>query len=555
MSASYVQKAQAQGSGVASITTVGMTTTTGNTVVVSIGCGPDFISLTDNGTSNTVTAVAAPTLNPGGGELDLIVKCLMNINGKVGHTFTANFTNDFCSMTAIELAGVTASSLDTGSVASGSDLTSPYTVTSNTFAQADEIVLLFNGPYAGGTSTFSESTGFTSIGGQNDNNNYCGNWNWYKNVLSTSALTPSLTDSTGTSYAGMLMVIAGFKSSASGGNAVNPGAGSLTLSGFAPTIAQPHGTFPGVASLTLTGFAPTVAQPHTASPGASALTFTGFAPAVSQSVNQQAFPGAGALSLSGFAPAISQPQTAAPGVGSLALTGFAPTVGLGQNVQPGAGALTLSGFAPTVAQSANQAVSPGAGTLALSGFSPSTTQSNNLAANPGVGALTLSGFAPTVSQQSQSPNVLPGAGSLVLTGYAPTVSTSGGFPGFDVDQKRRRLRETTVKPMLVRAMERRLQNVKPAKERAAARAKAIEFEAASMVLDGATQREIAPLLQQWEAQRPYIPPKLADVPTLDVFLSQIRFRIEQAQAQKAALEAIATARRQDEDALFALLLA
>jgi Concanavalin A-like lectin/glucanases superfamily len=341
-------------------------------------------------------------------------------------------------------------------------------------------------------------------------------------------------------------------------NSASPGVGTLTLTGFAPSITQPQTAGPGVGSLTLAGFSPTVAQPQTAAPGVGSLALAGFAPTVAQSVNQQAAPGVGSLTLSGFAPTVSQPQTAAPGVAALTLTGYAPTVGLGQNVQPGAAALALTGFAPSVAQSANQAVSPGVGALTLAGFAPTTAQSNNQAAGPGAGSLTLSGFAPTVVQQSQSPNVQPGAGSLVLTGYAPTVVVSGGRdqPGFDVDLKgRRKLREATVKPMLVRAMERRLQNVKPAKERAAARAKAIEFEAAALVLDGATQRDIAPLLQQWEAQRPYIPPKLADIPTLDVFLSQIGFRIEQAQAQKAALDAVATARRQDEDALLALMLA
>lgn len=194
--------------------------------------------------------------------------------------------------------------------------------------------------------------------------------------------------------------------------------------------------------------------------------------------------------------------------------------------------------------------------MVLAGYAPTLAQSANVALSPAAGALSLAGFAPSVTQASASTSLTPGAATVTLTGFAPTVSNGqqNGFPGFEVDQ-RRRLPERTVKPMLVRAMERRLQNVKPPKERAAARAKAIEFEAAALVLDGATQREIAPLLQQWEAQRPYIPPQLAALPTLDVFLSQIGFRIEQAQAQKAASEAIATARRQDEDALLALLLA
>src|SRR6478736_3173372 len=107
MAGSYVQKAQAQGQGVTSITTVSMNTTTGNTVAVSVGSGPTFSSLTDNGTGNTVTAVAIDSFNPGGGQLDLTVKCLQNINGRAGHTFTVNFSvADYASMTATELTGV-----------------------------------------------------------------------------------------------------------------------------------------------------------------------------------------------------------------------------------------------------------------------------------------------------------------------------------------------------------------------------------------------------------------------------------------------------------------
>lgn len=145
------------------------------------------------------------------------------------------------------------------------------------------------------------------------------------------------------------------------------------------------------------------------------------------------------------------------------------------------------------------------------------------------------------------------AGDVVQTGGTPA---STGFPGFEVDQRApRRLPERSVKPMLVRAMERRLPKVAPPKERAAKRAKVIEFEAAAALLDGATACDIAPLLQQWEAQRPYIPPKLEAVPTLDLFLSNVAFRVEQAQASKAAHEALQRARRQDEDALIAILLA
>lgn len=385
MSASFVQKAQAHGSGVTSITTVGMTTTTGNTVVVSIGSGADFTTLTDNGTSNTVTAVAQPKLNPGGGELDLTVKCLMNINGKAGHTFTANFSgSDFVSMTASELAGVAASSLDVGSVASGSDLTSPYTVTSGTFAQASEIVLFINEPYCAGTSTFAESTGFTSIGGENDNNTYCGNWNWWKSISATTALTPSVTDSTGTGYSGMLTVIAGFKSAAAGGTSVAPGAGAITLTGPVPTVARTAN--------------------QAVAPSQAAVTFTGQVPTVARTANQALTPSQGAVSFTGYAPSISQSAglNLTPGVGAIAFTGFAPTIALNQSVTPGAGAMTFMGYAPTIAQP--KALSPGAGALSLAGFAPSVTQASaSLSLTPGASLVTISGFAPSLTQTGSNP--------------------------------------------------------------------------------------------------------------------------------------------------------
>jgi hypothetical protein len=95
-----------------------MNTITGKTIQVANGSGSDFSSLTDNGSGNT------------------------------GHTFNADFSpSDYLSMTAIEITGVLAASLDTGSVANGSDTTSPYTISSNTFAQADELVILSNEAY------------------------------------------------------------------------------------------------------------------------------------------------------------------------------------------------------------------------------------------------------------------------------------------------------------------------------------------------------------------------------------------------------------------------
>src|SRR6185369_94299 len=163
---------------------------------------------------------------------------------------------------------------------------------------------------------------------------------------------------------------------ATGGNAVTPDTGVLTLTGLAPTVAKSanQSVTPGTAALSITGFAPLIAQPIAVSPAT------------------------GTLSVTGFAPSIAQPQAVNPGVGILTIASFAPTVSqnITTNVNPGTGVLTLAGFAPSVAQTFNQTVSPGVGSLAITGFSPSITQPQGVTA--GTGQLTISGLAPTVSQ-------------------------------------------------------------------------------------------------------------------------------------------------------------
>lgn len=533
MAASVANSRKALTSGATSTTCASFTSTTGDTIFVTVSdaSGQSGVTITDN-KSNTYTQVGTTQVSALGGSQLRRFAC-QNANGGAGHTVTATWAaNSDAVVCVFDLTGVLAASLDKS--AQADDSSSPWTVTSATLTQADEIAIsAVSGSWSG---TFSESSGFTIDQQEGNNSLYWTSAAGSKVVSATTALTPSWSITGGGS--GSAVTIDTFKASAGGGGtSLTPGAGSIALAGFAPTVARTanQALVPGVGALSFTGQVPTIARTanQAVAPGVGALTFTGYAPTVSQSSGVNVSPSAAAITFAGYAPTIAQPKAVNPGAGALSFTGYAPSIAQPLAVAPGAGAIAFTGYAPTLAQTANQALTPGAGSLALTGF------------------------APIVTQVSQSPNLTPGAGVLTITGYVPTVTGTqpATFPGFEVDQRRRRLPERTVKPMLVRAMERRLQNVKPPKERAAVRAKAIEFEAAALVLDGATQREIAPLLQQWEAQRPYIPPQLADVPTLDVFLSQVGFRIEQAQAQKTALEAIATARRQDEDALLALLLA
>ncbi|WP_162588321.1 hypothetical protein [Variovorax sp. RA8] len=240
-------------------------------------------------------------------------------------------------------------------------------------------------------------------------------------------------------------------------------------------------------------------------------------------------PGAGTVAITGFAPSIAQPHSATPGTGAIALTGFAPTIGQPHSAAPGAGAVGLTGYAPTISQPHS--------------------------AVPGAGAIAITGYAPTVTQ-SGAQNVAPGAGAIVLTGHAPTVTQGSPAPeptrnaGFESGP-----RFVSFKPLLQRILEARAERrVKPAKERAAKRAKVIEVQAAELVLqhDGAEER-FRELMAGWLAQRPVIPSVVAEVDPMQLFMAQVAFRIQQMQAEEQARARLAA--QDEEEALIALLLA
>ncbi|KWT94678.1 MULTISPECIES: hypothetical protein [unclassified Variovorax] len=260
-------------------------------------------------------------------------------------------------------------------------------------------------------------------------------------------------------------------------------------------------------------------------------------------------PGAGSVAISGHAPTIAQPKSLAPGAGALALTGFAPTIGQPHSLAPGAVALTLTGHAPTVSQSLS--VQPGAGSLALTGYAPSIGQPHGVA--PGSGSIAIMGYAPTVTQ-SGAQSVLPGAGAIVLSGHAPTVTQGTTLPprlgGFEAGGAR----EVSFKPLMQRILEARNEKrVKPAKERAAKRAKVIEVQAAQVALEDGGEAQFRALMQQWLAQRPVIPAGSGLEAQL-AFMAQVAFRIQQMQAEEQA-RAVLAAHIDEEEALIALLLA
>jgi hypothetical protein len=114
-------------------------------------------------------------------------------------------------------------------------------------------------------------------------------------------------------------------------------------------------------------------------PGAGTLSITGYVPTIAQSANQSVAPGVGGLAITGYAPTVSQSSAS--------------------GISPGVGTLTLTGYAPSIAQTANQSVSPAAGTLVITGYAPTITQASaSNSVTPDVGVLTITGYAPTIEQ-------------------------------------------------------------------------------------------------------------------------------------------------------------
>ncbi len=414
-----------------------LTTTggTGSALIISLRGDPSLppFSVTDN-KGNTYTLIGSKSDAAASGTV-WVYGCMGGVGGS-GHTVSVRWSSGGTSQnwptcSFIEYldsgsAAISVSDLFTGVNSGGSG--TGYTVTTGTFSTGVGLchLAVFTDTSGGNPNTYTDTTGtFTVRASQPDGSTFWVGADYSAPVTPPTALTGSLTCTFG--FIDAAWVGFGLKT-ASGGQTIAPGAGSVAITGYAPTIAQPHAVSPGVGSLALTGYAPTIAQPHAVSPGVGSLAISGYAPTIAQTANQAVVPGVGALAITGYAPSLAQTanQGVNPGVGSLTLTGYAPTIGQtnGATVSPGVGTLSLTGYAPSIAQTANQTVNPGTGSVALTGYAPSLGQTANLALVPSVGSLVVTGYAPTVTQASGSNSVSPDAGLINITGYAPEVSQS-----------------------------------------------------------------------------------------------------------------------------------
>lgn len=204
-----------------------------------------------------------------------------------------------------------------------------------------------------------------------------------------------------------------------------------------------------------------------------------------------------------------------------------------------AGAATVSALASaTVRASATAAA--GSATVSATG---SAGAASSASAVPATGQATVSGQALSAARAA------PVAAAGVATASATTPSQEGGRAGFEMGARMVRR-----KPLLEQILEARAtKKVKPAHERAAKRAKAIEVEAAELALNDGSKGQLDQLLSKWKAERPVVP-EAVQMPLNEVFLAQVAFRLRQ-MADEHALRAEMHRRQDDEDALAILLMA
>jgi hypothetical protein len=236
MAGSVVQSVKVTALATTSVTTAAITTAaSGNSFVVGVSAHNGHVNgAPTDSKSNAYTQLGTEQVVGSNGAINLFVK--ENGVGGASHTFTQTFgvAADPVVMVA-ELTGVTTTPVDTGSRVQAADLTSPMTVTSNAFSQADEIVLvLFGGTDSNSNpATHAESTGFTIFVEDVDSTQFWSGFLAYKVISATTALTPSVTQ-TGASQGGLHIV--GFKASTAsgGGKPIGPfarktyGAGGLS---------------------------------------------------------------------------------------------------------------------------------------------------------------------------------------------------------------------------------------------------------------------------------------------------------------------------------------
>lgn len=194
-------------------TAAGTTAASGSTFVIGVvyDAGATGTTPTDS-KGNVYTKIGTTQTTANGEKVELWAKQ----NGTGGASHTATFTtvnNNFCCLFLIEITGALAASFDV--TAQGNDAASPFTITTPTLGQANEVVITLCAANSGVTSTNTYSSSNTTILAQES-----AGASFYTGaisklvVASTSAVTPSFTCTTGTAAG---LITATFKDVTAGG--------------------------------------------------------------------------------------------------------------------------------------------------------------------------------------------------------------------------------------------------------------------------------------------------------------------------------------------------
>lgn len=202
-----------------------------------------------------------------------------------------------------------------------------------------------------------------------------------------------------------------------------PDTGGLAFQGYAPAVSVSGGgtnetVEPSRGALAFAGAAPSLAFDYRITPLVGALAYAGSAPSVTVSNHRIALPSVGVLAFAGQAPTLALETTRTPSSGALAFTGYAPTVTqvAPGTVVPSIGALSFAGLAPTL----DFGLSVPRGALALAGQAPSVHV--GAAIDLPVGSLAFAGYAPSVVVAMR---VEPSVGGLAFSGAAPSPTIGG----------------------------------------------------------------------------------------------------------------------------------
>lgn len=192
------------------------TTTTGSTFVIAVSfdAGSDVSTVSDS-KSNTYTQIGT-TLSSDGAKKALY-RC-ENGTGGASHTATVTFTgSSFGTIYFIEVTGAAAASFD--QTAQGTDAASPFTVTTPTLSQADEVIVTLIGNGAGNNPMSYASSNTTVLEQEGDGSSFWTSAISKAVVAATTAFSPSFTNASGNTCA---LITATFKQASGAGSTLLP---------------------------------------------------------------------------------------------------------------------------------------------------------------------------------------------------------------------------------------------------------------------------------------------------------------------------------------------